>query len=288
MRALSVKQPWAELIARGKKKKKEFRTWSRSCFGELLIVASKAVQADDIAHAGLDAASLVFGRAVCVVDFYKVTGDEDDYAWHLRNPRRVEPIEVRGSASLYHVLDARIRIVGGAKRVEPKSPRKAVRVPPRRGSRRSPLPVPNVLEPEKLRTPPKCPACGAGKAIPIVYGMPGPELWEEEKRGAVEIGGCAITVGYDPAWRCRKCGEAFGLYEHDLEPTPTQTAAPSKRKTVLVSASEHSAGVSGTQSDGDVAIGRMEVIALTRRGAPSRSKGSGGALARSRGECGRA
>jgi hypothetical protein len=34
MRALSVKQPWAELIARGEKKK-EFRTWSRSCFGEL-------------------------------------------------------------------------------------------------------------------------------------------------------------------------------------------------------------------------------------------------------------
>lgn len=42
MRALSVKQPWAELIARGNKKKKELRTWSRSCFGELLIVASKA------------------------------------------------------------------------------------------------------------------------------------------------------------------------------------------------------------------------------------------------------
>ena len=110
MRALSLKQPWAELIARGTKKK-EFRTWSRSCFGELLIVASKTVEADDIAEAGLDAGSLAFGRAVCVVDFYKVTGDVDDYAWHLRNPRRVEPIAIRGSASLYHVPDERIRFV---------------------------------------------------------------------------------------------------------------------------------------------------------------------------------
>ena len=111
MLALSVKQPWAELIARGRKKK-EFRTWSRSCFGELLIVASKAVDGDVIADEGLDAATLVFGRAVCVVDFFKVTGSDGDYAWHLRNPRRVEPIEVRGSASLYHVPDERIRIVG--------------------------------------------------------------------------------------------------------------------------------------------------------------------------------
>ena len=60
MLALSVKQPWAELIARGKKKK-EFRTWSRTCFGELLIVSSKSVNADDIADEGLDVASLVFG-----------------------------------------------------------------------------------------------------------------------------------------------------------------------------------------------------------------------------------
>jgi len=110
MLALSVKQPWAELIACGKKKK-EFRSWSRACFGELLIVASKSVNAEDIADEGLDVASLVFGRAVCVVDFYKVTGDDGDYAWHLRNPRRVEPIEVRGSASLYRVPDERIRLL---------------------------------------------------------------------------------------------------------------------------------------------------------------------------------
>jgi hypothetical protein len=47
MRARSVNQPWAELIARGKRKK-EFRTWTRSCFGELLIVASKSVNAEHL------------------------------------------------------------------------------------------------------------------------------------------------------------------------------------------------------------------------------------------------
>ncbi|CAN5920183.1 hypothetical protein BH11MYX4_BH11MYX4_05400 [soil metagenome] len=111
MRALSVKQPWAELIARGTKKK-ELRTWSRSCFGELLIVASKSVDPDDIADEGLDAASLVFGRAVCVVDFYTVTGDDGDHARHLR--RR----GWKGRAELVSKDDAKatIRVASGSAR----------------------------------------------------------------------------------------------------------------------------------------------------------------------------
>lgn len=189
MLALSVKQPWAELIARGKKKK-EFRTWSRSCFGELLIVASKSVSAEDIAGEGLDVAALVFGRAVCVVDFYKVTGDDGDYAWHLRNPRRVEPVEVRGSASLYHVPDERIRFVGRGASAPPKAarvPPRAVRVPPRKGAQPVRAPLRALLEPKTLPSPPKCPACRAGNAIPIVYGLPGPALQSEVKRGDVLI-----------------------------------------------------------------------------------------------------
>lgn len=113
MRALSIKQPFAEMIASGKKKK-EFRTWSRNCFGDLLIVASKSMHEEADAYAGqYDPKRLVFGKAVCVVEFYKVTGDEDDYAWHFRHPRRVQPIDVRGSASLYHVEDSRIRFLDG-------------------------------------------------------------------------------------------------------------------------------------------------------------------------------
>ena len=188
MLALSVKQPWAELIARGQKKK-EFRTWTRSCFGELLIVASKSVEADDIADEGLDVASLVFGRAVCVVDFYKVTGDDGDYAWHFRNPRRVHPIEVRGSASLYRVPDERIRFKAYATRVAPKAVRvpqkasaKAVRTPPRERTRGTRASIPAFLEPKKRPRSPNRPACGATDSIPIGYGDPSPELWAAVER----------------------------------------------------------------------------------------------------------
>lgn len=232
MRALSVKQPWAELIARGKKKK-EFRTWSRSCFGELLIVASKSANAEAVADEGLDAASLVFGRAVCVVDFYKVTGDEGDYAWHLRNPRRVEPIEIRGSASLYHVPDARIRLVEGGSSATSKAtrvprfavrvpPRKfAVRVPPRKGAGAQRAPSPAAVEPKKRPPAPSCPACGAGNSIPIEYGEPIPEVWDAAERGEVELGGCVVIFGLYPAWRCRQCREAFGVVEDDLGAAPS-------------------------------------------------------------------
>ena len=216
MRALSVKQPWAELIARGKKKK-EFRTWTRSCFGELLIVASKSVEAEDIADEGLDVASLVFGRAVCVVEFYKVTGDEGDYAWHLRNPRRVEPVEVRGSASLYHVADERIRLVGRAKSAR----RFAVRVPPRKGAGAQRAPSPAAVEPKKRPPAPSCPACGGGNSMPIEYGEPAPETWDAAERGEIELGGCVVVFGLDPAWRCRQCGEAFGVVEDDLGAAPS-------------------------------------------------------------------
>lgn len=154
---------------------------------------------------------------MCVVDFYKVTGDDGDYAWHLRNPRRVEPVEVRGSASLYHVPDERIRFVAPkAVRVPPKAvrvpPHKAVRVPPRKGVQSAPRPLRSMLGPKRLPSPPTCPACGTGKPIPIVYGYPAPELWAEKERGHAELGGCVI-VGGKPTWRCRECDVAFGSLE---------------------------------------------------------------------------
>lgn len=108
MRALSVKQPYAELIARGVKTK-EYRTWSRDFRGDLLIVASKSPSDAGFDDFDGDPADLVYGAAACVVDFWKVTGDEGDYAWHLRNPRRVEPVKITGYASIYNVDDALVR-----------------------------------------------------------------------------------------------------------------------------------------------------------------------------------
>lgn len=54
-----------------------------------------------------------------------------------------------------------------------------------------------------------CPECGSSEVIPIVYGMPGPDLIEAEHRGEVVIGGCAILEGYDPTHSCRACGGHF-------------------------------------------------------------------------------
>lgn len=108
MRALSVRQPWAELIAIGKKKI-EFRSWSLNFRGDLLIVASASRHDEDCADVRLDADRLVYGAAVCLAELWKVTGTEGDYRWHLRDPRRVVPVPVKGYASIYNVDDRLIR-----------------------------------------------------------------------------------------------------------------------------------------------------------------------------------
>lgn len=113
MRALSVKQPWAELIASGKKKV-EHRTWKVDFRGDLLIVASKTRNDGDCFVEDLQPASLTYGAAVCVVELVKVTRDEDEYEWHVRNPRRVEPVPVKGYAAIYNVDDAKIHLAKSA------------------------------------------------------------------------------------------------------------------------------------------------------------------------------
>lgn len=49
----------------------------------------------------------------------------------------------------------------------------------------------------------KCPKCGE-KLLEIIYGMPGPELFEASERGEVILGGCCISEN-DPKYRCNKC-----------------------------------------------------------------------------------
>jgi len=119
MKALSVMQPHAERIARGDKRI-EWRSWKVSYRGPLLIVASQRVDDDAYeewaAHVGPQ--RLARGVAVCVVDLVDVVdmfeSDDDDpdlddpradFAWKLRNPRRVRPVPLRGYAALYNVDD---------------------------------------------------------------------------------------------------------------------------------------------------------------------------------------
>jgi len=111
MRALSIKQPFAELIARGEKTR-EYRSRTMSHRGPLLVVASKVADRAALSASKLDPDSLVYGHAVCIVDVVDVEETDDGYAYVLARPRRVEPEPVLGSLSLYTVDDARIRETG--------------------------------------------------------------------------------------------------------------------------------------------------------------------------------
>lgn len=73
--------------------------------------------------------------------------------------------------------------------------------------------------PKLLRKGGTCPACNSGNLIPIVYGMPGPELVERSERGEIELGGCVISgevfdpkrgfISGDPELSCPKCEGRF-------------------------------------------------------------------------------
>lgn len=131
MKALSLWQPWATLIAIGAKRY-ETRSWATTYRGPLVICASKAWTPECryairdlwIQKALADAGSpeLVRGVAVCIVDLaicYPTDGfmmvPETDperhfgdfspgrFAWKLENVRRLHPFSVRGRQGLFDV-----------------------------------------------------------------------------------------------------------------------------------------------------------------------------------------
>ena len=109
MKAITVKQPWASLIAYGEKKI-EHRTWSTDYRGPLLICAGAERFADD---------DLVFphGVAVAVVtlaDCRSFTAADMEpacidgktlqgFAWVLKGAREIIPFPVRGQLRLFTV-----------------------------------------------------------------------------------------------------------------------------------------------------------------------------------------
>lgn len=51
-----------------------------------------------------------------------------------------------------------------------------------------------------------CPKCKSDSVVPIIYGYPGPELWKEEEKGNVKLGGCEFIVGgFMPDRFCKEC-----------------------------------------------------------------------------------
>ena len=59
-----------------------------------------------------------------------------------------------------------------------------------------------------------CPECGSEDVVPIVYGMPGPELREQSDRGEVALGGCCVSDD-DPTHLCRACEHCWRVAGRD-------------------------------------------------------------------------
>jgi hypothetical protein len=50
----------------------------------------------------------------------------------------------------------------------------------------------------------KCPNCDSKDIVSIVYGYPGPELFEESDLGKVKLGGCCMEIDA-PDRHCKDC-----------------------------------------------------------------------------------
>lgn len=53
-----------------------------------------------------------------------------------------------------------------------------------------------------------CPRCARPGGVPIVYGLPDGELFEQSDRGLVHLGGCAVSPG-SPEFHCTFCGREW-------------------------------------------------------------------------------
>ncbi|MGY1846984.1 hypothetical protein [Blastococcus sp. SYSU DS1021] len=54
-----------------------------------------------------------------------------------------------------------------------------------------------------------CPGCGREDSIPLVYGLPGSDLFEQAGSGRVALGGC-LVMDEQTAFVCRSCGLEWG------------------------------------------------------------------------------
>jgi hypothetical protein len=103
MKAISIREPWATLIAEGKKTI-EVRSWPTKYRGELLICASQKPKGQNS------------GMAVAIVNLVDVRlmkkGDEkkalcelftDCYSWILKDVKKIEPFPVKGKLGFYDI-----------------------------------------------------------------------------------------------------------------------------------------------------------------------------------------
>ena len=72
-----------------------------------------------------------------------------------------------------------------------------------------------------IREPQECPSCGNRTLVELVFGMPGPELFEAADQGDLVLGGCCITPTLacdSPDLTCTTCNwTGFELYGQIFE-----------------------------------------------------------------------
>lgn len=114
MKAISIKQPWASLVAAGHKTI-ECRTWKTSYRGPLLICSSKGdFEINDglIAPGGmaLGVVELVDILPMTKADLEKTFLPKDwhadalkGYAWHLKKLYEIIPFSVKGKLNLFEI-----------------------------------------------------------------------------------------------------------------------------------------------------------------------------------------
>lgn len=103
MRAISVRQPWANLIASGRKTI-ETRTWPTRYRGELLIVSSARPMIEP-AGCALAIARLVDCRPMTATDETAACCElyPGAWSWVLEDIRPITPFPVRGRLGFYDV-----------------------------------------------------------------------------------------------------------------------------------------------------------------------------------------
>jgi hypothetical protein len=122
VKALSFRQPWAELVLQGRKTL-DLRTWSTRYRGPLAIYASQTVEKEACLRHGLEPDQLTTGAVIGLVDLigvleldqaaYAAQADqhlsgrhyqEPLFGWELTNPRPLaDPVPTRGRLLLFDV-----------------------------------------------------------------------------------------------------------------------------------------------------------------------------------------
>src|ERR1051325_3957912 len=112
--ALSIRQPWVELILQGRKTI-EVRTWATRHRGELWLHASAHRDSHLLKEFGMSADNLSFGALIGTCELYNCIQftnetwkelriyhlkagplEKPQYAWFLRDPIRTQPTTMKG------------------------------------------------------------------------------------------------------------------------------------------------------------------------------------------------